>query len=256
MDLPPILKLPVELRYLIYSFATDEQQWFTPDSKQIKPFPLGQNRFGQRHFRDNSDAGLFQRHRAFLTTNTSDPNKAQLTCAHPLARVNRSLRVEVSEFLRTSSMPVVARVRDFDFSHVQCFLSTLEEVQQDTFKVRHDSTSGRSLTIELQAPYKPSRLDNLRSWINFIDAFVGSEKKAEFCALYKTVDIDNPMRTAITTIVLPPSKYFDADLFEYLPIAALKDVEKDRARIAPGGARIELNKIVATLTTWLEVHWV
>lgn len=112
------------------------------------------------------------------------------------------------------------------------------------------------MIIELQAPYKTTRLENLRSWIESIDEFVGSEKKAEFCALYKTMDIEDPKRTAITMIVLPPSQYHDAELFEYLLIAGLKDVQKYRANIAPGGARIELYKIVATLTTWLDVHWV
>lgn len=256
MELPPILKLPVELRYQIYTYATDEQQWFAPESERIRPLPLGRNRFGQRHFRDNSDGALFPRHKAFLTTNTSDPNKAQLTCAHPIARVNKQLRVEMSGFLRTSSMPIVSRTRDFDFSHVQHFLSTLEDVHQDTFKVRPDGTSARNLTIELQAPYKKSRMKNLRHWIEYVDAFVGPEKPAEFCALYKTVDIDGPMRTAITMIVLPRFPYHDADLYKCLPLAALEDVQKYRASIAPGGGRIEVNKIVATLTSWLEIHWI
>lgn len=149
MDLPPILKLPVELRYMIYSYATDEQQWFAPESEQSQPLPLGQNRFGRRHFRDNSNGALFPRHKAFLTSNRSDPDKAQLTCIHPLARANKQLCIELSEFPRTSSMPIVSRVRDFDFSHVQHFLSTLEEVHQDRFKLRHNGSPDRKLTIEL-----------------------------------------------------------------------------------------------------------
>lgn len=256
MDLPPMLKLPVELRYLIYLYATDEQQWFAPDSKLLEPLTLGQNRFGQRHFRDTNDRTLFHRQRAFLTTNTSDSHKAQLTCAHPLARVNKQLRLELSEFLRTSSMPIVSRARDFDFSHVQHFLSTLEVVHQDTFKVRHDGTSGWNLIIELQGPYTRSSMENLRRWIEYINAFTGSEKGAEFCALYKAIEIDGPNRAEIIVIVLPPSRYHDAGLYRCLPIAALKEVREYRANIAPGSGRIEVNKIVAVLTAWLKQYWV
>lgn len=162
MDLPPILKLPAELRYQVYSYATEEQQWFAPESERIQPLQLGLNRFGQRHFRNNSDGALFPRQKAFLTTNTSDPNKAQLTCAHPIARVNKQLRVEMSGFLRTSSLPIVSRVRDFDFSHVQHFLSTLEDVRQDKFKLRHNGSPDRKLTIELQGPYTTSCIENLQ----------------------------------------------------------------------------------------------
>ena len=255
-DLPPILELPVELRYLIYFYATDEQQWFAPESKLLEPLPLGQNRFGQRHFRDTSNRTLFHRHRAFLTTNASDPHQAQLTCAHPLARVNKQFRIESSEFLRTSAMPIVSRVRDLDFSHVRHFLSTLEVVHQDAFKVQHDGTSGRNLITELQGPYTKSSMENLHRWIEYVNAFTGSEERAEFCALYKAIEIDGPNRAEIIVIVLPPSRYHDAALYRCLPIAALKEVREYRANIAPGSGRIEVNKIVAVLTAWLNQYWV
>lgn len=254
-DLPPILKLTVELRYLIYSYFTDEQQWFAPDSKLLDPLPLGQNRFGQRHFRDTINRALFHRHRAFLTTNKSDSHKAQLMCAHSLARVNKQLRLEFSEFLRTS-MPIVSRMRDFDFSHVQHFLSTLEVVHQNTFKVRHDETSGRKLTIELQGPYTKSSMENLHRWVECVNAFTGSEERPEFCALYKAIEIDGPNRAEIIVIILPPSRYHDAALYRCLPIAALKEVREYRANIAPGSGRIEVNKTVAVLTAWLTQYWV
>ena len=255
INLPPILKLPVELRYLIYSFATDEQQWFAPASQQIQPLPLGQNRFGQRHFRDNSDAGLFQRHKAFLTTNTSDPLKAQLTCAHPLARVNKQLRVEVSEFLRTSSMPIVARVRDFHFSHVQHFLSTLEEVHQNSFKLRHNGSPDRKLIIELQGPYTTSCMENLQCWIEYIDAFVGSEKRAELSALYKIIDSDDPKHTINPSMDLPLSRHFDDDLHRRIPITVLKDVLEYHDKLAPGGGEVEVHKVMRTLYCWLGLDW-
>jgi hypothetical protein len=129
MDSPPILGLPVEIRYPIYSYATDQQEWLAPESERIQPLALDRNRFGQRHFHDNSDDALFPRRKAFLITNTSDPHEPQPTCARSTARVNNHLRVELSESLRTSSMPGVSRVRDFDFSHLEHYLSTLEEVR-------------------------------------------------------------------------------------------------------------------------------
>ena len=255
MDTPLILKLPVELRYLIYSYATDEQQWFAQDPKLLEPLPLGQNRFGQRHFRDSSNRALFHRQRAFLTSNTSDRNKAQLTCAHPLARVNKQFRIELSDFLRTSSMPIVARVRDFDFSHVQHFLSTLEVTHQDTFKVRHDGTSARKFFIELQGPYTTSSMENFQRWIQYVDPFVGPENGAELSALYKAVETVGPNREAITAIVLPSSQFY-AGLCRCFPIAALKEVREYHANVAPGGGRMELEKIEATVAYWLNQYWV
>jgi hypothetical protein len=255
MDPPPILKLPVELRYLIYSYASAEKQWFAPESEQIQPLPLGQNRFGQRHFRDNSDGALFQRHKAFLTTNMSDLNKPQLTCAHPIARVNKQLRVELSGFLRTSSMPIVSRVRGFDFSHVQHFLSTLEEVHQDKFKLRHNGSPDRKLTIELQGQYTTSCMKNLQRWIEYVDGFIGPGKLAELSSLYKTIDSDHSELMAAPLGIAVRSRHFDDDFHRRIPITVLKDVLEYRDSLAPGGGEIEVHKVVRTLYCWLGSDW-
>ena len=255
MDLPAILKLPVELRYLIYSYATGEQQWFAPESEQVQPLPLGQNRFGQRHFRDNNDGALFQRHKAFLTTNTSDPHKAQLTCAHPIARVNKQLRVELSEFLRTSSVPVVSRVRDLDFSHVQHFLSTLKEVHQDKFKLKPNGSPDRKLTIELQGPYTMFCMENLQRWIEYVNGFLGPEKRAELASLYKTVEDEQPKRIAAPLVIDPLSRHVDDDFYWRIPVTVLKDVLEYHDSLAPGGGEIEVHKLMRTLYCWLGSDW-
>jgi len=255
MDLPPLLKLPVELRHLIYSYAIDEQQWFAPDSKQIETLPLGQNRYGQRHFRENRNGTLVQRQKAFLTTNTSDPNKAQLTCAHPVSRVNKQFRVEVSEFLRTLSMPIATKVRDFNFSHVQHFLFNLGGVYQDAFKLLHDGSSDRRLTIELQGPYTTSCMENLHRWIEYVDTFVGSERLAELGALYKIIDSDCPKHAANPSMVLPLFGHCDDDLHRRVPITVLKDVLEYHGSLAPGGGEIEVHKIMRTVYCWLALDW-
>jgi hypothetical protein len=255
MDLPPLLRLPVELRYLIYSYATDEQKWFAPESEQVQPLSLGQNRFDQRHFRDNGDGALFQQHKAFLTTNTSDAKKPQLTCAHPTARVNKQLRIELSEFLRTSSMPIVSRVRDFDFSHVHQFLSTLEDVHQDKFKLRHNGSPDRKLTIELQGQYTTTCMGNLQRWIEYVDGFVGPDKLAELASLYKPIDSDHPKRVAAPLIIDPLSRHFDDDFHRRIPITVLKDILEYHDGLAPGGGEIEVHKIMRTLYCWLGSDW-
>lgn len=153
-------------------------------------------------------------------------------------------------------MPIVSRVRDFDFSHVRHFLSTLEVVYQDAFKVQHDGISGRYLIIELHEPYTKSSMENLHRWIAYVNAFTVSEARAEFCALYKAIEIDGPNRAEVIVIILPPSRYHDVALYRCLPIAALKEIREYRANIAPGSGRIEVSKIVAVLTAWLTQYWV
>lgn len=122
-------------------------------------------------------------------------------------------------------MPIVARVRDFDFSQVHHFLSTLEKVHQDTFKVQHDGTSARKFFIELQGPYTTSSMENLQRWTQYVDLFVGPENGAELSALYKAVETVGPNREAITAIVLPSSQ-FHAAIHRCFPIAALQEVQE------------------------------
>jgi hypothetical protein len=179
--------------------------------------------------------------------NTSDTHKPQLTCVHPLSEVNKQIRLELFECLGTSSLPIVTRVLDFDFLHVQRFLSTLDKLHQDAFKVRADGVCGRKLIVELQGPYTASFMDNLHHWIEYVHDFVGLEKQAELCALYKTIDNDGPKPDAITIIVIPSARHFDGDLYRRVPIRVLKDVYDYYSSLQPGSSKIEVHKIMRTL---------
>lgn len=152
-------------------------------------------------------------------------------------------------------MPVVSRVRDFDFSHVQHFLSTLEEAHQGPFKLRRDGISERRLTIELQGQYTTSCMKNLHRWIEYVDAFVGPEKRAELCTLYKTIDSDDLKHTVIPLMDLPLSRHFDDDLHRRVPITVLKDVLRYHDSLAPGGGEVEVHKLMRTLYCCLASDW-
>lgn len=153
-------------------------------------------------------------------------------------------------------MPVVSRVREFDFSRIRHFLSTLEEVHQDTFMLRDDGSPDRKLTIELQGPYTTSCMANLQRWIEYVDVFVGPEKKAELSTLYKTIDSDD-LKRAVTPWTTPPQcRHFDDDLHRRIPITVLKDVLEYHDSLAPGGGEIEVHKLMRTLYCWLAMDWI
>jgi len=241
MDTPPILRLPVTLRQKIYHYATERERW--PD----------RNPDGRRCSRL---AVLEPQRRALLTSDRTNLDRPQLIYSHPLSQVSKRVRTEFSDWICTAStIPVVSVVRDLDFSHVQHFLSTLEEAHQDAFKLRYDGSSDRRLTIELQGPYTKGSRDNVRGWIDYVDAFVGPEKQAELGALYKTIDIDDPKPAPITIIVLPLSQHYDGDVYRRVPVAVLKYVHECYNDIAPGGGEIEAHKIMRTLYCWVALDW-
>jgi hypothetical protein len=215
-DIPPMMRLPIELRNLIYEYATTRPEWLPPYQENFTPRPL---------------KDLPPQPQAFLMPNSSDFNAPWLMY-HPLSRVNKQLRAELSTFIHTTSMPVVARVHNLDFSHVIHFLSTLEEDRQNAFKVKHDGTSERKLTIELQGPYTASCLVTLPRWIEFVHSFAGPGKWAELTSLYKTV---------------PTFPDGESDRWSRVPIPAMMDVQQAIENCAPGGGKLEANKIVQTL---------
>jgi hypothetical protein len=216
IDVPPILRLPVELRDIIYDYATTRPEWLPFYQKNSTPRPL---------------KDLTPQPQAFLMVNSSDSDAPWLTY-HPLSRVSKQLRAELSTFLHTTSMPVMARVRNLDFSHVIHFLSGLEEDLQNAFKVGLDGNSKRKLTIELQGPYTVSCINTLPCWIEFVHSFVGPGKRAEIAALYKTV---------------PTFPDGESDRWSRVPIPAMMDVQQAIEHCAPGGGKIEADKTVQTL---------
>jgi hypothetical protein len=218
-DVPPILRLPVELRNIIYNYATIREEWPT-------------HRHGEWVSR-GSLATLAPRQRAFLTNKSSDPEATQLINSHALSQVNKQVRADSSEFVRTfSSIPVVTKVQNLDFSHVMHFLSGLEDSSQDAFKVGHDGNSKRKLTIELQGPYSLYPIQGLWTWGAQVQSFLGQGEKAELAALYKTVP--------------EPLEEDEHYIFREHRMLVVY-VHGCHEHCAPGGGRFEVGKVVQTL---------
>lgn len=114
-------------------------------------------------------------------------HEAHLICAHPLSCSNKQLRAEFSHFLCTAAIPLVTRVRNFDFQHVTHFLLTLEEAQKDAFRVGHDGSSARKLILQLHGPYTKPCIDNLQTWIEQVRAFVGPGRLDELNTSHETI---------------------------------------------------------------------
>lgn len=241
-DAPPILKLPVELRHIVYSYATDHEPW---------PALNSNDRPGSRL------ATFAPRQIAFLTTDRNEMGEPHLICAHQLSQLSKAVRADFYTWLRTASMTmsVVTRVTGLDFQHVSHFLSSLEKHRENAMRVRPDGTSDMRLTIELQGPYTTASMDNLRCWIECVDAFVGSERRAELAAFYKTIDRDGLDHKAVTVIVVRPNQPYDAELDRCIPVSVLNDVREYHDRIAPGGGEVDLAKILAALYCCWRLDW-
>lgn len=78
-------------------------------------------------------------------------------------------------------------MHNLEFQHVTEFLSTLEAIHLEDFKVRQDGTSARKLVIELHSSYTNSCMENLASWINEVLLLAGPERTAELAVLYQTL---------------------------------------------------------------------
>jgi hypothetical protein len=215
-DVPPILRLPVEPRNVIYNYATAREDW---------PAHLQGESVSKDSLKD-----LTPQPQALLMPNKSDFG-APLLMYYPLSRVNKQLRAELSTFIHTTSMPVVARVRNLDFSHVIHFLSALEKGAQDAFEVRLDGTSERRLSFELQGPYTASCMGGLRQWIEYVQSSVepGDRPGAELASLYKTV---------------PTVFDENGGKLPRVSMTTLMDIIGYHGRCAPGSGRTEADKIM------------
>jgi hypothetical protein len=100
-----------------------------------------------------------------------------------------------------------------------------------------------------------SCIERLRHWIEYVTAFVGPEKRAELCALYKTIDVDGPKRAPIIIVVIPSFRPYRDDLYRRVPVAVLKDVHEYYDTLAPGGGEVEAHKIMRTLYCWVDLDW-
>jgi hypothetical protein len=152
-------------------------------------------------------------------------------------------------------MSVVTRVTGLDFQHVIHYLSSLGERQRNAMRVREDGNSGMRLTIELQGPYTTSSMENLRRWIDYVDAFVGSERLAELGACYKTIDREGLDHKAVIVIVIWPSQNYDPELNRCIPASLLDDVREYHESVARGGGEVDLEKILAALYCCWRLDW-
>lgn len=98
-------------------------------------------------------------------------------------------------------------------------------------------------------------MENLQRWIQYVDRFVGSEKRAELASLYKTIDSDHSKRVTVPLVIAPTSRHFDDDLHRRIPITVLNDVLAYHDTLALGGGEIEVHKVMRTLYCWLDSDW-
>lgn len=242
---PPILRLPVELRDIIYSHVIHQPPW--PSQKIIRcschDNPVAPTKCswhkefraqGRLAYRGPLDTLTYPR-AAFLAANRHDSEGPYLTCAHNLSAASKQLRADFSRSLQTSSRTIVARVQNLDFQHVIHFLSTLERAQQDAFKLRHDGSFARRLIIELHGPYTESCMRTVESWITAVHSIVGVKKHGEFAAFYK---------------IVPVPQY--NDLNERAPEWLVLQLQDCYERLPPGGDKWEAEKIMKTFYTRLK----
>lgn len=106
----------------------------------------------------------------------------------PLGQVNRQLRIEVSEFLEHSGLPVVARVRNFDFEHVLHFLVTPDSKPRFLgYTVGEDGEvqSNRPM-LELVGPYDEDWRANLERWVKGLERLF-PQRHGELAFSHKTL---------------------------------------------------------------------
>lgn len=210
MDEFLLLRLPLELRELIYSHTISQ-----PETQMVG-------------LREGSRRTHKQTQRAFLTAKQLNSQEPYLICDHPLSRISRQVHREYSHVLRCfSPISIIARVHNLEFQHVTYFLLTLEGKSLDAFKVREDGTSDRKLIIELHGPYTNSCMENLPSWIDTVHPLAGPERRAELAILYKTIPTPGTDIRAPVPLVLQLSNY--------------------HKRCSPGGGEIEAYKIPGDL---------
>lgn len=137
------------------------------------------------------------RKRLLLVTDDNNEQKPRLMCTDPLSEVNRQLRAEFQHYLHAASVSnaTVARVRNFDFHNVLQFLSVPNEKPLNDFKLQSNGQFTRRLTVELHGFYTKSCMENLESWIDYINLLLGTDNTAELAIFYENVKL----RTTTTT---------------------------------------------------------
>ena len=213
------LNLPRELRDKIYQYVFE-------DWPEI-PYKVKGSRIvlyatqGERTYRERPTAFLKP---ANLTAETDH----RLVCTAAFPRVNRHIRSEFSDFLRSYEVDTVARVRNFDFGHVIEHISGLSPNKLEAYHVRVDGTSTCILELELGGPYDFQWRVNLNRWIEYVEGWVGLE--GELMTAHKTIpDLSTQ------------------DSFTRAPPEIVRELYACTETHALGAGRLELSKIFYTL---------
>jgi hypothetical protein len=165
------LNLPIELRNHVYSFALVNHQ------RKIQPKIEGS--------RIVIHSRRTERPKAFLLLQNSSANeKPTLSCSLALSQINHQIRFELSDVLRTSTVDIVAQVRNFDFSHVIELFESLQTRRRDQFLVKDDGNARSVLYLELGGPYDADWHANVAKWIEFVEDWI---PVGELKTLHRTI---------------------------------------------------------------------
>jgi hypothetical protein len=174
----PFLNLPLELRISIYSHALIDHQPEIPCVVKGSTVVLRGT---------ESVSAYTQRPKAFRVENcSSDVDGPALVCPLALSQVNRQIRSEFSDYLRTAPVDIVSRIRNFNWSHLMCFIRSLPDWRKDQFLVGKDGMADSTLYFELGGPYSPDWRTNLMCWIEFVEDWTQSPSH-ELKTLHKTI---------------------------------------------------------------------
>lgn len=176
-----LLHLPRELRDEIYSYVLLEPEEVSlkrctkmqPTHRDV--WTVWEPRYQTRIQEDGSRIEF-----AAVTRMASAPA--------PLGQASRQLGMEVSEFLEHSRLPVVARIRNFDFEHVLQYLITPDaKPRLLRYIVGEDGTAQPNrLMLELVGPYGEDWRLNLERWIRGLDELL-PQRHAELSISHKTM---------------------------------------------------------------------
>ena len=231
-ELPALLRLPQELRDEIYKYVLVEEDEIRLAHQPNAPHIITSCWLKAPRYQ----ARLLQQ------TGPQDGLNARMSAAAPLCQLNKQIRLETSDFLECSKLPIVARVVNFDFGHVMQYLrEPAPRPRLQRHAAREDGASPGRLMIELSGPYGGDWEKNLMAWIESIDRLL-PEQSEELAALHKTVQ-------------------FAGRWTVYTPANIVRTVGELWQRRPVGAGRRELEKVFLALFCRHEVevelnwHW-
>lgn len=173
-----------------------------------------------------------EKQKAYLLPGLHDDGGYRLISTAPIGCVSAFLRAEVLRFIRLAPLDVVAELEQFDFSHVQAFMSSLPAIRLQDFIVQETGRSTCSLTIYLHRPPGGTlgrSSANLEKWLEFIPSLF-------------SVDGTSPELATAYRILPEPFTECYNDAFTTKSIVQML-YSKDEKR-TPGPGKLDLYKIM------------